>query len=110
MTSSPDAVLAAYRACFDDTWLAQPDRHWQIRKTRLLFLLPGGEGQDEGESKTKLKELDVNARPHPGPFPRERANGRQPDGKSRAAEIFTRRTWLFPLPEGEGQGEGNSTL
>jgi hypothetical protein len=45
-------------------------------------------------------------RPRPGPLPQERENCRQPAGETGALGIFATRTLLFPLPGGEGQGEG----
>ena len=48
----------------------------------------------------------IKARPHPGPLPQERENRRQSVGESGAVGNFTSRALLFPLPEGEGHGEG----
>ena len=45
-------------------------------------------------------------RPHPDPLPQERENGRQSVGETGIVEIFPSHAKLFPLPGGEGQGEG----
>jgi hypothetical protein len=42
----------------------------------------------------------------PALSPGERGNRRQSVGKTGVDETFVRLTWLFPLPAGEGQGEG----
>ena len=48
----------------------------------------------------------LEARPHTGPLPQERENCRQSVGETGVGENFVGRTLLFPLPGGEGQGEG----
>ena len=48
--------------------------------------------------------------PHPGPLPKERENGRQSVGETTVAGNSQKRTLLFPLPEGEGQGEGKRAV
>src|SRR5437867_2301245 len=40
----------------------------------------------------------------------ERGNPRPAVGHASVAGIFERREWLFPLPEGEGQGEGKAAV
>jgi Acyl-protein synthetase, LuxE len=52
---------------------------------------------------------DLNL-PHPGPLPKERGNGSQPTGESEMFRNSKGRTLLFPLPEGEGQGEGKRAV
>jgi hypothetical protein len=47
-------------------------------------------------------------RPHPSPLPQERENGRQSIGETSIVGIFPSLTKLFPLPGGEGQGEGKT--
>jgi hypothetical protein len=58
------------------------------------------------------KETALNNRPHPGPLPQERVN-RSPSHETTCDWVCrtisgTKRTirLLFPLPGGEGQGEG----
>jgi hypothetical protein len=48
--------------------------------------------------------------PHPGPLPKERENCRQSAGESVRFRNSKERTMLFPLPEGEGQGEGKRAV
>ena len=48
--------------------------------------------------------------PHPGPLPEERENDRQPAGVMAVTEDFEERPLLFPLPGGEGQGEGKCAV
>ena len=47
-------------------------------------------------------------RPLPCPLPQERENRQQSVGEKNALETFTSWAWLFPLSEGEGQGERHS--
>jgi hypothetical protein len=48
--------------------------------------------------------------PHPGPLPKERENCRQSAGESVRFRNSKERTMLFPLPEGEVQGEGKRAV
>jgi hypothetical protein len=48
--------------------------------------------------------------PRPGPLPKERENCRQSAGESIVFGNSKERTLLFPLPEGEGQGEGKRAV
>jgi len=48
----------------------------------------------------------INTRPHPGPLPQERENWFQPDCDAGVIRYFDQQSLLFPLPGGEGQGEG----
>ena len=52
-----------------------------------------------------IQANDLNL-PHPGPLPKERGNCRQSVGEFIGFGNSKERTLLFPLPEGEGQGEG----
>jgi hypothetical protein len=62
------------------------------------------------------KETALNNRPHPGPLPQERVNrslsyGTTCDWVCRTI-LGTKRSvrLLFPLPGGEGQGEGGRNI
>ena len=57
----------------------------------------------------KIQANDWNL-PHPGPLPKERGNCRQSAGESVVFGNSKERTLLFPLPEGEGQGEGKRAV
>jgi NADH-quinone oxidoreductase subunit M len=58
------------------------------------------------------EENDLLVCPHPGPLPQERENRSQFYAKTKDGEISSdieineSGQWLFPLPGGEGQGEG----
>ena len=52
---------------------------------------------------------DLNL-PHPGPLPKERENHRQSAGAMTMTGDFEERPLLFPLPGGEGQGEGKRAV
>ena len=52
------------------------------------------------------EKMFSGGRPDPGLLPREWENSRQAAGATGASRIFTSRSLLFPLPGGEGQGEG----
>jgi hypothetical protein len=56
-----------------------------------------------------IQANDLNL-PHPGPLPKERENCCQSAGESVAFGNSKAQTLLFPLPEGEGQGEGKRTV
>ena len=51
-------------------------------------------------------ELEGWNLPHPGPLPTERENRRPPAGVASEVGNLNARNSLFPLPGGEGQGEG----
>ena len=53
-----------------------------------------------------MKKIGKYVRPHPDPLPQERENCRRSVGKPCAVGNFESRESLFPLPAGEGQGEG----
>ena len=57
-----------------------------------------------------LKSEMMMVRPHPGPLPPERENGHQPVGETSIVGIFPGHAKRFPLPVGEGQGEGKPTV
>ncbi len=61
------------------------------------------------EDTNKMKTLILNPLT-PALSRRERENCRQPVGESCVARNFARRELLFPLPGGEGQGEGGAQL
>ena len=52
----------------------------------------------------------LNTCPHPGPLPQERENCFQSDGEAGVVRYFDQQSLLFPLPGGEGQGEGGLGL
>jgi hypothetical protein len=56
-----------------------------------------------------IQTNDLNL-PHPGPLPKERENRHQSAGESVEFRHSKERTLLFPLLEGEGQGEGKRAV
>jgi len=69
-------------------------------------------GMSELSSQAYDKTIQANNLnlPHPGFLPEERENRRQSVGEFGTTIIFNDRALLFPLPGGEGQGEGKRTV
>ena len=67
-------------------------------------------GMSELSSQAYDRTADNTLLPHPGPLPEERENDRQSAGVMAVTEDFQERPLLFPLPGGEGQGEGKCAV
>src|SRR5216117_1120368 len=74
---------------------------------------PSDDNRTSWTVRTRFVECASPCSPHPGPLPWERGNPALPPSKTQRRgclmSLPNDRTyrWLFPLPVGEGQGEGN---
>ena len=67
-------------------------------------------GMSELSSQAYDRVTGGSVLPHPGPLAKERENGSQSVDETTVAGNFNERSLLFPLPEGEGQGEGKRAV